>query len=426
MRISPVNLVCLSLFACLLGCRGNHHRPANVPASAVWADSTFIDCSVEIKAGANRCTVYKDDTGEILADGLFVLNTTHSAAERSELRYAAFGNRIIYLEDARTLVQRAASERDPAKRLINDRLKALATGGKAEAIDCRSVANSGKAEAASECALRAFADRKPFYVRYYGQGIDSFGFYGFAGDANGNVYAVDYEGMGWKTTGLPKEALLLDDNHIVVAPCPKPVTLVKTENGELTCAKPVTRQDSATIAQQEPIETTVCKILEAPAAFNNKLVRVRGHVSVNFEYSTIEGDGCSDAIWFAYGDGSGPPGLVAYVMGNAVPGGNDSEGARAAPIRVKLVRDFNFRRFEKHLAAAAKKSEASGLVLHRVTATFVGRIDGVSEEIHAAHLKRSPTDRPDNKGFGQMGLFDAQLVVQAVEGDAVMDTVHLR
>ena len=75
--------------------------------------------------------------------------------------------------------------------------------------------------------------------------------------------------------------------------------------------------------------------------------------------------------------------------------------------------------------ARSAKSHADELVFHRVTATFVGRIDAVSPEIHAAHLKRSPTDRPDYKGFGQMGLFDAQLVVQFVENDAIMDTVRL-
>jgi hypothetical protein len=47
----------------------------------------------------------------------------------------------------------------------------------------------------------------------------------------------------------------------------------------------------------------------------------------------------------------------------------------------------------------------------RVTATFTGRIDSVSKELHAAHLKQSPNEKHGFKGFGQMGLFDAQLVV---------------
>ncbi len=432
MKTCRVNLIFISLLVYMQGCSGHPHRPANVPRSAVWVDSTFIDCSVEKQSNANRCTVYKDDTGEILADGLFVLNTSHSAADTSELHYAAFGNRLIYLEDARTLVPWVVSERDPTNRIINDRLRALATHGAGQAIDCRKAATNGKVEELSECAVRALSDRKPFYVRFYRQGIDSFGFHGFAGDADGNVSQVDYDSMGWTRTVLPKETQLLDDNHIVVMPCPKPVTLTKTENGQLTCAHPIVKRGAATVAQQKPIETTVCEIVENPAAFNNNLVRVRGHVSINFEYSVMEGDGCTDAIWFAYGDGSRPPGLIAYVVGNALPGAEDAQGARVAPIRVKLIRNSNLNKFERLMTAAVKsdarsaKSHVDEFVLHRVTATFVGRIDGVSPETHAAHLKRSPTDRPDYKGFGQMGLYDSQFVVQSVENDAIMDTVRLR
>ncbi len=239
MKTGAVNSILISLFACLLGCSGNHPRPADVPASAVWVDSTFIDCSVERQSRANRCTVWKDDTGEILADGLFVLNTSLGAADISELNYAAFGNGVIFLADARKLVHWAASARDPSNRLVDNRLRALAGNGAMRAIDCRSAATSGKADAASECALRAFADRKPFYVHFYHQGFDSFGYEGFAGDAYGNLYGVNYDSMGWTTTGWPKEAQLFDDNHIVVMPCPRPVALIKTENGQLTCVKPV-------------------------------------------------------------------------------------------------------------------------------------------------------------------------------------------
>jgi len=36
------------------------------------------------------------------------------------------------------------------------------------------------------------------------------------------------------------------------------------------------------------------------------------------------------------------------------------------------------------------------------------------------HLKRKNTDRADFLGFGQMGLFDAQFVLQSVANDAVL------
>src|SRR5713226_624837 len=104
MKTGPVNSILISLCACSLGCSGNHPRPASVPVSAVWVDNTFIDCSVEKQSRANRCTVWKDDTGEILADGLFVLNGSHRAADTSELHYVGFGNGVILLADAQTLV----------------------------------------------------------------------------------------------------------------------------------------------------------------------------------------------------------------------------------------------------------------------------------------------------------------------------------
>src|ERR1700722_11208082 len=57
-----------------------HPRPSNVSSAAVWVDHVFIDCSVGTPSNANHCTVYKDGTGEILADGLFTLNSSHFAA----------------------------------------------------------------------------------------------------------------------------------------------------------------------------------------------------------------------------------------------------------------------------------------------------------------------------------------------------------
>jgi hypothetical protein len=119
---TKVSAVLVVLLTCLLGCRQQYHRPANVPSSAVWVDGAFIDCSVEQQSKANRCTVYRDRTGEILADGLFVLNTSLREAHSSELRYVAFGNRLIYLADARTLVPWAASERDPVNRVMDETL----------------------------------------------------------------------------------------------------------------------------------------------------------------------------------------------------------------------------------------------------------------------------------------------------------------
>ena len=184
-------------------------------------------------------------------------------------------------------------------------------------------------------------------------------------------------------------------------------------------------------AEPKPIETTVCKIMEKPSAFNNTLVKLRGYVSVSFEYSMLHAEGCTDALWFAIADGSGPPGLVATVNGSGRPGGKNSRGARVKPIPVNLVRDSNYEKFEHYMTVKAEGKPCLDLLseptppdcgVDRVTATFIGRIDSVSKEIHAAHLQRSSFEHTDFKGFGQMGMFDAQLVLQLVEDVLAVDS----
>lgn len=192
-----------------------------------------------------------------------------------------------------------------------------------------------------------------------------------------------------------------------------------------------TAQEVPKAVQPKPIETSVCEILENPSSFNNKLVKVRGHVSVSFEYSTLEGEGCSDALWFALADGSGPPGLVITVNGSGKAGGKNSKGAPVRPVTVKLVRDSHFEKYEHYMTVKAEgrpcmsdltQPTPPNCDVDRVTATFTGRIDSVSKVIHAAHLKRSPDADHDFKGFGQMGMFDAQLVLQSVEDVVAIDS----
>lgn len=125
----------------------------------------------------------------------------------------------------------------------------------------------------------------------------------------------------------------------------KPVRLGNTQEGLLACITPVNERESELAARQKPIDTTACAILEHPSAFNNKMVRIRGYASGNFEYSELGADGCPGSFWFAYGNGEGPPNLVANVNGGARPGSDDAEGRLILPVPVKLVQDSNFQRF---------------------------------------------------------------------------------
>src|SRR5882672_104221 len=193
-----------------------------------------------------------------------------------------------------------------------------------------------------------------------------------------------------------------------------PILLLMT----LTAAPGVTAQNGPRTIEKKPIETTVCAIMQNPAAFNNKLVRVRGFVSVTFELSTLAVEGCFDGIWFALGDGSGLPGLVATVNGKGMPGGKTSKGTATSPLRIKLVRDSNFEKFDHYMTVKSRAKPCLDDLTHptpidcgvdRVTATFTGRIDSVSKSVHEAHLKQSTNRTVDFKGFGHMGMYDAQL-----------------
>lgn len=185
-----------------------------------------------------------------------------------------------------------------------------------------------------------------------------------------------------------------------------------------------------------PIETTVCKIFDDPSGHNNKLVKVRGYVKVSFEYSLLMDEHCPERkIWFAFGDGSVSPQVLAYVHGLGRPGDKDTAGRRVMPMPVTLVRDENFVELTHYLELSAKGEKCADgpppeplpdCTTYHVTATFTGRVDGVSKQLHVAHMRRSDFDRPDGKGFGHMGLFDAQIVVGNIENVVAVDEADLR
>ena len=122
--------------------------------------------------------------------------------------------------------------------ILLNRLRQLAGDG---ALDCGMVGNLETPDGASNCALKAREDKKPFFVRYGVQGIDAEQVLGFAGSADGAVFGVWYFGEGY-TTGvtLSKEERarnlkLTDDGRISIEECSKPVNFRKLNNGRVTC-----------------------------------------------------------------------------------------------------------------------------------------------------------------------------------------------
>jgi hypothetical protein len=127
---------------------------------------------------------------------------------------------------------------EPGMSLIDGKLRSMAGYGVTAALNCGWVGIRQDPTAASDCALKAFAHKRPFYVRYDLQGIDSSVSAGLAGGISGNVYFVEYDSMGWETDGLAKGAEVTDGKHIYVEPCPNPVKLRKTQTGRLSCVPP--------------------------------------------------------------------------------------------------------------------------------------------------------------------------------------------
>jgi hypothetical protein len=179
------------------------------------------------------------------------------------------------------------------------------------------------------------------------------------------------------------------------------------------------------ITNTKSLRQRCCNILDNPSEYN-KLVKIRGIVNVSSEYSTLDDTKCADGlgIWFAFADGSGPPGLEMIVNGKGTSGRRNSKGGWTRPIPVHLIRDAGYLDLVRYLQLSAKGAtcldqpaspDVPDCTMYRVAATFTGRIDSVSKATHAAHARQSPPAPADFKGFGHMGLFDLQLVVQSVE-----------
>lgn len=115
---------------------------------------------------------------------------------------------------------------------LEDTLRGLAGSN---AIDCGSVGIHENPTKASACALDAFRQRKPFYVVYRMQGIDSAVGRAVAGNAAGEVYVAEFDSFGtnWHST---TEETVTPNHHILYGRCKAPVELIESRTGRLNCA----------------------------------------------------------------------------------------------------------------------------------------------------------------------------------------------
>jgi len=305
---------------------------------------------------------------------------------------------------------------DTSDSLFVKRLQEISARGGSQVVNCGFTGINHPENSVAACGQSAFGQHRPFLLGYeYGVGETVQWGYGLAGDATGNVFAVNYHDRGYPPVALNRHMQLMDDNHNRITECIKPITLNTTPRGLLGCVAPINQQQSDMAAHQKPVDTTICAILANPPAFNNTMVRIRGYFVGNFEYSTLNDRACHGGLWLGYGGGGGPPSLAASVSFMNVLGSEDSEGKRILPVPVVLVRNSKLERFEA--LVRTHTGRYGPLTDQRVTATFIGRIDAVSSEVHD-YLQRQPSDERIGLGFGQGGSFEAQFTLESVEDDA--------
>ena len=296
-----------------------------------------------------------------------------------------------------------------------------------DGIDCGISSLNKPDRSLAACGQEASKNHKGFFLGYVEDGARLLrAGYGVAEDASGDVFVVNYQWTPTYPAVQTRHSRVADDSHTRITECVKPVNLATTSAGMLACVLPINLEESERAAHQSPIGTSVCAVLDSPAAWNNKLVRIQGEYSGNFEYSGLSDRACKGALWFEYGGGDAPPSLAAYVGGGARPGSEDADGKLILPMPMTVVRDEKFAQFEKQVEAMAKaddeayKKNPDKFVGYCVTATFTGRVDTVPPEIrqfHKTHPKQSETDF---SGFGQMGQFDGQFTLQSVNSDSVL------
>ena len=303
--------------------------------------------------------------------------------------------------------------------LFVKRLQEISARGGGQVVDCGFTGINHPDNSVTECGKSAFEQHRPFLLGYeyrvWDEPVQSG--YGLASDATGNVFAVGYRDRGFPSVPLNHHTQQMDDDHNRVAECIKPITLNTSQRGLLGCVTPINQELSDIAAHQKPVDTTICAILANPPAFNNKMVRIRGSYVGNFEYSELTDAACHGGIWLRYGTAAGPSTLAASVTPTNEFGSEDSEGKRILPVPVVLVRDSKFERFDALIGMNTGRYGPSSA--QRVTATFIGRIDAVSEEVFD-YLQKQPVERRIMLGFGQGGAFEAQFTLQSVEDNATL------
>jgi hypothetical protein len=166
----------------------------------------------------------------------------------------------------------------------------------------------------------------------------------------------------------------------------------------------------------QAVDTTVCAIVKNPKSFDGKIVRIKGTVVAGFDqFSVKDSSPCGypvDSVWLSYPQGTkAKSGPLAIVQ---VQPAHNFTGTYAAPTRtpVTLDKSKDFKQFDNLVSQAhSKGGMCLGCPRYEVTATLVGRLDGVD----SALLQRDKAGKIIGfGGFGNMNAYPARLVLQSV------------
>jgi len=166
----------------------------------------------------------------------------------------------------------------------------------------------------------------------------------------------------------------------------------------------------------QAVDTTVCAVLKNPKSFDGKIVRIKGTVAAGFDQFIIKDADCGaqvNAIWLSYPQGAkGKAGPLAVLE---VQPAHNFSGSFTPVTRtpVSLEKNKDFKQFDSMLAQAHNKGAGMclGCTRYEVTATLVGRLDGVADAL----LKRDAAGKIVGfGGFGNLNGYPARLVLQSV------------
>jgi hypothetical protein len=163
------------------------------------------------------------------------------------------------------------------------------------------------------------------------------------------------------------------------------------------------------------VDLTVCEALKNPQSFDGKIVRIKGTVAAEFDQFVVKGIGCGqnvNAIWLSYPEGTkakaGPVALLQLQPARNFAG----QISAVARTPVTLEKNKDFKQFDSLLSTPHKVAGMClGCTRYEVSATLVGRLDGVAE----AGVRRDQAGKIVHiGGFGNLNAYNVRLVIQSV------------